>query len=142
MMHGVFIRAFVRSTEDPKKVLQAVKTVNPFLDEKRLVVREHRGVYGNTFLSFTYEGKKKEALKVWEHIWKNLDEEDREFLKRHIEEFLDKWGNLHLRFKKQEAYEGRLTLGTSGVIKVVFKLEAYPARPEKFREVARKLVEG
>jgi RNA binding exosome subunit len=142
MMHGLFMRAFVRSTEDPEKVKQAMKTINPFLDEKRLIIREHRGVYGNLFLSLSYEGKKKEALKVWNHIWENLDQEDREFLKERIEEFVDELGHLHLRFKKQEAYEGRLVLGTSGVIKVVFKLEAYPARSEKFREVARRLVEG
>ncbi len=140
MMHGVFVRVFVRSTEDPEKVKEAVKNVIPTLDEKRIEVREHKGVYGNLFLSLTYEGGKREARKAWEHIWTNLDPEDREFLKNHIEEFVDEWGNLHLRFDKQEAYLGRLRLGQSGVIKVIFKLEAYPARREKFLEVARRLV--
>ncbi|NPA86419.1 MAG: exosome subunit [Candidatus Diapherotrites archaeon] len=141
MMHGVFARVFVRSTEDPEKVLRALQTVVPLATKKNVKVTEHRGVYGNLFYSITYEGRRKEAKKVWEHVWRNLDPEDREFLKERIEEFVDEWGNLHLRFDKQDAYRGKLRLGQSGVVKLVFKLEAYPAKPEKFREIARKLVE-
>ena len=100
MMHGVFLRAFVRSTEDPRKVIEAIKNIVPVLDEKKLTVHEHKGVYGNLFLSITYEGGKKEARKTWEHIWNHLDPEDKEFLRDHIEEFVDEWGNLHLRFDK------------------------------------------
>ena len=140
MMHGVFLRAFVRSTEDPEKVIEAMKNVIPGLDRKKIQIREHKGVYGNLFLSLTYEGGKKEAIEAWKHIWENLDPNDREFLREHIEEFVDDWGHLHLRFDKQEAFLGGLRLGSSGVIKVIFKLEAYPARKEKFLEVARRLV--
>ena len=141
MMLGFYARAFVRSTEDPEKVVQALGNIIPTLDSKKLEIREHHGVYGNLFYSILYKGEKKEARKVWEHIWKNLDEEDRELLRNEIEKYVDEWGQLHLRLDKQSAFEGKLRLGTGGVIKLVFKLEAYPAKPENFLRVARELVE-
>ncbi len=142
MIQRFFLRAFVRSTEDPRKVLQAVRTVVPWIEEGDVSVSEHKGVYGNVFLSIIYEAGKREARKIWEHVWNAIEEDDRELLRERIEEFLDEFGQIHLRFDKQEAYKGKLVLGTSGVIKVVFKLEAYPAKYENFLRIARKLVGG
>ena len=140
MMHGVFLRAFVRSTEDPEKVIEAIRNICPSIEKKELKIREHKGIYGNLFLSITYEGRKKEAEKIWRCLWDRLDEEDKAFLSKHVGEFIDEGGNLHIRIRKQDAFRGRIRLGTAGVIKIVFRLEGYPARYENYLKEARRLV--
>lgn len=140
MIHHYTLRVFVRSTESMEKVIKAVKTVDPYFNEKKAIITEHKGVYGNTFYSITHTGKKKEAKKLWNHILTHLEPSDREYLREHILDHLDEFGRIHLRFNKQEAYLGRLVLGENNVIKIVFQLESYPATYEKFKEIARGLV--
>ncbi len=139
MFHHVTARVFVRSTEDEQKVRTALDNVIPGAGKKAKKY-EHRGVYGNKFFSLIFSGGKKEAKTAWKHIWDRLEEGSKLLLKAKIHEFVDEFGNLHLRFRKQEAYRGILDLGKEDVIKVMFKLEAYPATYENFLEKARRLV--
>ncbi len=140
MIHHYTLRVFVRSTESMEKVIKAVKTVDPYFDTEGAAITEHRGIYGNIFYSISYSGGRREARRLWNYIFNHLDAKDREYLKEHVLDHLDELGRLHLRLDKHKAYQGKLVLGESNVIKLVFQLEAYPATYEKFKEVARGLV--
>ena len=54
-------------------------------------------------------------------------------------------GVVHFRLAKQPLLEGRMEMepegGAGDLVKLEFKLLAYPARPESYREVARGLFE-
>ena len=133
--------AFVRATEDEDKVRKALELLLPPQEErKKMKITLERtvakGVLGNPIVILSAKAERKsDARKWWRYILSLLGKEDVEYILGHPDDFLDEFGVIHLRFDKQEAYQGRpvLTAG-GGVVKVRAQLEAYPAKPEEFRK--------
>jgi len=138
---SIHIMAFARATEDEEKVRQAVRFLLPpdlNLKNSRVRWRETvaKGVLGNPILIIdVVADKKSDARKLWKHVRSLLSEEDVNHILSHLDDFLDEYGTVHLRFDKQEAYLGRAVLtGGGDVVKVRAQLEAYPAKPKEFKK--------
>ncbi len=136
MIHNIRFRVFVKATEDPEKVKQAVKNV---LGDVKFREEEVKGVLGNRILILSGEIKGSAARDAWtrlrEMLGSQLDE-----VRKNLDLYVDPFGTLHLRLSKQEAYLGKAVLGGRGVIKVEIKLKAYPAKWENFIKAAREIL--
>ncbi len=136
MIDYIRVRAFVRATEDPKKVKKAIWNL---LGKIPLEEEEVKGVLGNRIIILRGMVKGRKARDAWERLRELLGKQVEAILKD-VEKYIDAFGVLHLRLNKQEAYLGRAILGGKGVIKVEIKLRAFPATPEGFLKSAREIL--
>jgi len=132
------VRVFAHATEDPEKVLTAVRRILPIeLGEntdfqKNILSGHHR----NPILLFEAKLADKEALlRVLQKIGAGLIQLDREKLDDELKLHLDKQ-NLYLRFDKQFAYKRKMKFSQNDPIhfKIHFKNKSF----EEIVEVCRK----
>lgn len=139
---GATVRAIAHATEDVERVRACVRALageGTTLQETRsrgyhhqairVVEADVRGARRLRALVHLLAGSP--AATTYGHTWeRRLDEEE---------------GVLHFRLAKQPLLQGRLELepagGAGDLVKLEMKLLAYPARPERFREVARSLLD-
>jgi hypothetical protein len=137
---SVVIEALVHATEAEPKVLAAVQLLAP---KEVPVEREHlSGYHGNPIVVLRAKIKKRGELKeLWEKLMVNLEDGEREKIKRNLQEKVDERCRFHLRFDKQKATEGKLVLADSGdIIHLTAKVEAFPAKPEVAVERVREFI--
>lgn len=116
----VDIRFFAHATEDPKKVMEAVKQILPsdYIDNIAFKKNNLKGHYGNPISLFETRIKEKEIIQVLvKHISSNLSELDKETLFREISLHAED-GNLYLRLDKQAALQGELKLCTADPVRI------------------------
>jgi RNA-binding protein len=104
----VDLRVFVHATEDPEKVIAAVKNLLPTeLAETAIFEKSSlAGHYGNPITLFTTKLTDKKALPcLLEKIGANLNALDKESFEHDIKLHVEKH-NLYLRFDKQSACLG------------------------------------
>ena len=138
MIHRVTFRAFVASTEDDRKVREALSLFVPprSISETRVV-----GHHGNEILILCATLKKKEGLKFFDRLRESLPENEMAQLRRETDLRVDDECNLHFRLDKQAAYRGEVHISDSGdAISVLAHLESYPARRDKALKVAGDLL--
>ena len=135
----VWVECFYYPTEDKDKVKKALATVAGDADTKET---DYESYYGPTFTLIQVDtGNQADIRKVLENIILTLKQEDLKEVQETLEERVDDDGVLHLRFEKQDAYEGILTPGVTGdAIKVRIKLAAYPATRENLIASAKELL--
>lgn len=100
------IRVFAHATEDPKKVMKAVRNTLPTeLIEKTTFKKTHlTGHHKNPIILFEARVKEKDVVEaVFEKLCSGLERLGKELLSREIEQHLDK-GNLYIRLDKQSAF--------------------------------------
>jgi len=119
------VRVFAHATEDPEKVLAAVRNLMP--DELAQTILFEKtnltGHHGNIITLFTVRLADKKLLpKALEKIGACLNSLDREQLSIDLRLHVDK-GNLYLRFDKQSAYLGtfKFTQNDPIHVKIHFK---------------------
>ncbi len=113
------IRVYVHATEDEDKVIQSLEELIPEDIEVEVEVEEYEGHYGNPIKVLRIKLEGEEARRLLDYILSRMGEHDRRFIKTSLDERVDRYGTLHLRFSKQDAYQGRVTLYESDdVIKV------------------------
>ncbi len=120
-------RAISHSTEDPEKVLKALKNVVGEVEIKRTTAK---GYFGNEILVFSAViRRRKEILKVLDRIME--EDENRKYVLSFLSEKIDDNLRLHIRVDKQEAYFGRIrVIEGEDVISLVFSFRVYPRKRE------------
>jgi hypothetical protein len=100
---------------------------------------EAEGHYGNPITIFSIQlPRKHDTMAFSKFVDNNMTPEDLEILQSEMPDRLDDEQVFHLRFDKQEAYMGRVKMGSySDAITAKVKIETYP----KNRERAGKIVE-
>lgn len=127
------VEAFVHATESKEAVEKAMRLFAP---EAKVEKKELGGHFGQPLLQFT--AVEREAATVGAVMGRVREAVGRQVgarLGRHLDESL----SLHIRFDKQEAFEGRICLERSARSDVV-KLTARLKLPRMAREEALALV--
>ena len=119
------VRVFSHATEDPKKVLTAVRNILPEELSESIIFQKNAltGHHGNPIVLFRTKLVNKQALPaVLEKIGAGLTSLDKEALDRDLNLHLEK-RNLYLRFNKQSAYTGEFRFSKNDPIhfKIHFK---------------------
>jgi RNA binding exosome subunit len=132
------VRVFAHATEDPEKVLTAVRNILPLELGEEAVFRKTSltGHHGNLILLFQTKLTDKQALPtVLEKIAEGLPVLDKEALASDLKLHLEK-RNLYLRFDKQSAYQGKVHFSQNDPIH--FKIHFKNKTLEEIRKICRK----
>ncbi|MEE9236469.1 MAG: RNA-binding domain-containing protein [Thermoplasmata archaeon] len=138
MFHHLDFRVHCHATEDEEKVLLAFTFVSGV--EKPEVTRA-KGFHGNPITVFKASIKEAWAIRAF---WDRVEEAgDLDAIVQSLERSIDRRCQLHLRFDKQEAYQGRIRVVEHGdVIALRGKVAAYPARRRRAIEAAQLYFQG
>jgi RNA binding exosome subunit len=131
------MRVFAHATEDPEKVLTAVRNTLPKeLSENAAFQKTSlTGHHGNPIILFEAKFTDKQALPVvLEKIANSLSALDKETLNSEMRLHLEK-RNLYLRFDKQSAFQGELRFSSNDPIH--FKIHFKNKTPEEIMEICR-----
>jgi len=132
------VRAFAHATEDPEKVLTAIRNTLPKeLGENAIFQKTSlTGHHKNPIILFETKLTDKQQLPAaLEKIAAGLSSLDKETLDSEIKLHLEK-RNLYLRFNKQSAYRGELRFSSNDPIH--FKIHFKNKTPEEIVEICRK----
>jgi RNA binding exosome subunit len=132
------VRAFAHATEDPEKVLIAIRNTLPKeLGENAIFQKTNlTGHHKNPIILFETKLTDKQQLPAaLEKIAAGLSSIDKETLNSEIKLHLEK-RNLYLRFNKQSAYQGELRFSSNDPIH--FKIHFKNKTPEEIVEICRK----
>ena len=132
------VRAFAHATEDPEKVLTAIRNILPKeLGENAIFQKTSlTGHHKNPIILFETKLTDKQHLPAaLEKIAAGLSSIDKETLDSEIKLHLEK-RNLYLRFNKQSAYRGELRFSSNDPIH--FKIHFKNKTPEEIVEICRK----
>ncbi len=102
------IEAFIQATEDPEKVLLAIRRILPDDLHDELGIEKVRGVFHNP-ITIIRAKFKNNMYKIIELIAQKLGEEDKNYIFQSLNRRLDKL-NLYLRFNKQALYQDQLKI--------------------------------
>jgi hypothetical protein len=130
------VSTLAHATEDEQKIIVALRVLlSKDIEIKRTKLKGH---YGNPIVSFEALIEQKKPLhELWQRLVEKLRASELEKIGEIVDDRMDESCHLYLRFDKQQAYAGELTLTDSGdAIHLTSKVAAYPAR----KEVAVKLV--
>ena len=119
------VRVFAHATEDPEKVLTAVRNILPEELSESIVFQKTslKGHHGNPIMLCRIKLTDKQALPTaLKKIGAGLATLDKEALEMNMKLHLEK-GNLYLRFDKQSAYQNEVRFSQNDPIhfKIHFK---------------------
>ncbi|MGB9676391.1 MAG: RNA-binding domain-containing protein [Candidatus Bathyarchaeales archaeon] len=132
------IRVFAHATEDPEKVLTAVRNMLPpeTLDAITFKKSSLTGHHGNPIILFEARVNDKNAVQaIFWKIAASLGIMDKEVLNSEIENHLER-GNLYLRLDKQSAYLNEAKIARADAIH--FKIHFKKEKPKEIVEICRK----
>ena len=139
MIHNISYRAFVYGTENKEKVLESIKTLFPNSSPQ---CESTEGYYKNPVLILSSKIDNKNEIKDFVKKISTLKGPAKKKALHQLENKMDDFGNLFLRFDKQRAYLGDLKIVEHGdSIHLKIKIAAYPAKKKVALEIARKLFE-
>ncbi len=134
----VDVRVFAHATEDPEKVLTAVRNLLPpsLAETAKFEKSSLEGHHGNPITLFTTQLTDKKLLPLLlEKIGSGLSALDKEALNQNIKLHLEKH-NLYLRFDKQSAFLGAFKFALNDPIHVKIHFKDKP--PEEIVEILQK----
>jgi RNA-binding protein len=134
----ITIRVFSHATEDVEKVQTAVRNTLPEALSTDMVFKQTSvtGHHGNPIVLLEAELTDKKTLPAaLEKIAASLNSLDKEQLCGEMKQHIEK-RNLYLRFDKQDAYLGKLKLGTNDPIH--FKIHFKNKTPDEMMDICRK----
>lgn len=132
------IRVFAHATEDPEKVLTAVRNMLPpeTLDAVAFKKSSLAGHHGNPIIVFEARVNDRNAVQaIFSRIAASLGVMDKEMLNSEIESHLEN-GNLYLRLDKQFAYLNEVRIAKADAIH--FKIHFKKEKPNEIIEICRK----
>jgi RNA binding exosome subunit len=139
---NIDIRFFVHATEDPEKVMQAVRCLTPanHFEDVKFQKRELKGHFGNPI---TLVSTRIKEVKILEGVIKrltSLNKSDKEKITREPRLFIEK-NSLYLRFDKQFAFSGTLQLKKVDPIyvRIRFKASGKKIEPEEIVETSKEI---
>lgn len=119
-MAYVDIRFSAHATEDPGRVVEAVRNILPpsFVDCVKFERSSLRGHYGNPIVLFETRIKGNKIVQALiENLASRLHEQDKESLFRNIDRHVGE-GSLYLRLDKQAALHGEVRLCAADPVRV------------------------
>ena len=131
------VRVFSHATEDPEKVLTAVRNILPIELSENAVFQKTSltGHHGNPIILFeTKLADKQTLLAVLNKIGAELPSLDKETLASNMKLHLEK-RNLYLRFDKQSAYQSGLRFSQNDPIR--FQIHFKNKTPEEIVAICR-----
>jgi RNA binding exosome subunit len=137
MIHNISYRAFVYGTENKEKVLESIKTLFPNSSPQ---CEATEGYYKNPVLILSNKIDKKREIKDFVEKLTSMKDPAKKRILNQLENKMDDYGNLFLRFDKQRANLGNLKVVEHGdSIHIKIKIAAYPAKKKVAIKIARKL---
>jgi RNA binding exosome subunit len=136
-MGYIHVRVFSHATEDPEKVLDAVRNMLPEELSESIIFQKNTltGHHGNPIILFQTKLVDKQALPaVLEKIGTGLTSLDKEALDRDLKLHLEK-RDLYLRFDKQSAYVGEFRFSQNDPIH--FKIHFKNKTPAEIVDICR-----
>lgn len=133
----ITVRAFAHATEDPEKVLTAIRNILPKELSENAIFQKNTltGHHKNPIILFETKLTDKQHLPAaLEKIAASLSSLNKEKLGSEIKLHLEK-RNLYLRFNKQSAYQGELRFSSNDPIH--FKIHFKNKTPEEIVEICR-----
>ena len=132
------LQAICHATESPEKVRQALLNLLPPGLRSKVGIEENqaKGHHGNpiTLMRTVLSGRDAEEAFTW--LLGRLSRDDMRLLELSMEQRVDKGGHLYLRLDKQEAYRGRVAMGSGGdVIRLVASIRGRNVE-EVIRDIA------
>ncbi len=114
------ISAIVHATENPEKVIYAMRQACPQeLFQSKPDRRGLKGHYGNEISTVTLSLRGRPAGLFFSHLSRILPSGDRETLLNDLDTRLDEEGRLHLRLGKEQCFRGALRLKDQDPIKIL-----------------------
>jgi RNA binding exosome subunit len=123
LVREVEVSAFAHATEDEEKVEKAMKNLLP--EESRDVWLKRttlKGYHGDPITILTGKTRRKGATGVLRKVVQELTSLDQQRLLDESEDRLDGGGNLYIRFDKQRAYLGTVSLQETDPVRMKFRL--------------------
>ena len=133
------IEGFIQATEDPERVLLAIRNIiPPELRENNISMEKVRGVFHNPIIivraRYSQQGRE-----ILEYIAQNLGEADKNYLLQSLNRRIDK-GNLYLRFGKQALYQNKMKIkDEKDTVKVRIGFSRQVSKPDKIKELLREM---
>jgi len=122
---SVEVSVIAHATEDPKKVLQALRNIFPDTtrSETKVTTQHLKGHHGNPINRMRTDLKKAKAInQFFDHLMNSLEVEDQRLIVENMDTHMDEEGNLYLRVDKQAAYMGEVRLKQEDPIRIRVKL--------------------
>lgn len=141
LIHGLYLETFSYPSEDDSKVYQAMTTV--LGGEKEFKAEPIESHHGSIILKLFFKTRKHSEIKaILSNILDNISAKDLKTMTSEIKKRIDKEGNFHMRFDKQEAYKGKLKVSYKGdVIKIRIKMASYPFSIKQAEKNVREILE-
>jgi RNA binding exosome subunit len=138
--HSLYAEAFAYPTEDRRSVVKALGLVLPA--GAKPGEQEIESFYGPGITKITYGTEKAAEIgKALNAVKSGLSADDRRELLKTLGHRVDDRGRLYMRFSKQAACAGKLSLDYSGdVIKMVIMLAVFPFSRQAALKAARDLL--
>lgn len=139
LFHRLALEAFCHATEDIEKVKEAMLNLVPFkVEDKDFQIEQFSGSFGNEIICIRLEFVKQAKIRALvEYIKKTMPKEElREF---NVDKHVNESGEFWMRYDKQEAYDGRIVLGSRDTIQLKGKVAAFPASRKKAVELMQDL---
>jgi RNA binding exosome subunit len=136
---SVDVSAIAHATEDINRVEQSIRFVAECLSktEVNFTRRYMRGYHGNMIATVSARlSSRQVSNETLRLLSSKLSDEDRHFLSRDLRTCIDEEGNLYLRFDKQDAYLGSMTLHQGDPIRMKLKFLS-KHKPEAIAAVCR-----
>jgi len=114
----VEIRVFAHATEDPERVLTAIRNILPkeSIDTVTYKKADLTGHHGNPIILYETKIKEKKTVQAaFQKLCSGLSVLDKEILANEVQQHMDK-GNLYVRLDKQSAYLNELKLSSADPI--------------------------
>jgi RNA binding exosome subunit len=123
LVREVEVSAFAHATEDEDKVEKAMRSLLPEKARNiRLRMITVTGYHGDSITVMTGKMRKKGATGVLRNVVRKLSSLDQQRLLDESEDRLDGGGNLYIRFDKQKAYIGKVSLQETDPVRMKFRL--------------------
>jgi len=135
------ISSLAHSTEDVEKVIEAMMHVFPFDSLKNVRTNRTKGHFGNEIVLCRFFETRHRADQLFDNLWERLSKQDKSRVYDEFERRVGRSGTLYLRLNKQEAFEGRLSLGDDEPVKVELQFRASVRSPESIVELIKKRME-
>jgi len=121
----VELSTIVHATEDKEKVLRAVHNLFPeSTNPPRILETKLTGFFGDDLTSIRLEiTKRKPATEFLEHLILKLNSIEYLDILDNLPQRMDDSKNLYLRFDKQKAFQGVVSLEMHDSIRIKFRLE-------------------
>jgi RNA binding exosome subunit len=129
------VAVLAHATEDPDKVLEAVKNLltKPVFERLSFERRDMVGHYKNPIVSLKATMDGEDGAEALRHILSSLRPLDESTLQRDFTKHMDPRGVLHLRFDKQQAYLGKIAMCTKDAVSLRFRLRLRPSSLEELK---------